>query len=48
LAGGQSGNPSSIHFFDQAEMYTNGQFKDVLYYKEDIMKFAERIYNPGK
>lgn len=48
LAGGQSGNPNSIHFFDQAEMYTNGQFKEVLYYKEDVMKFAERIYNPGK
>lgn len=48
LAGGQQSNPASPHFFDQAEMYTKGIFKDVLFYKEDIMKNVERIYNPGK
>ncbi|MFN5813526.1 MAG: penicillin acylase family protein [Bacteroidota bacterium] len=48
LAGGQSGDPSSKHFKDQAEMYCTGQFKDVLFYREDIMKNMEEQYNPGK
>jgi acyl-homoserine lactone acylase PvdQ len=48
LAGGNSGNPSSKHFTDQLEMYTKGQFKDVLFYKEDVLKYAERSYHPGE
>jgi acyl-homoserine-lactone acylase len=48
LAGGESGNPSSKHFKDQLEMYTKGQFKDVLFYKEDVMKNVERSYHPGE
>jgi len=48
LAGGESGNPSSKHFNDQLEMYTKGQFKDVLFYKEDVMKHVEKSYHPGE
>ena len=48
LAGGQSGDPTSKHFFDQGEMYTQGKFKDVLFYREDVEKHAERTYQPGK
>ncbi|MCS3798338.1 penicillin acylase family protein [Niastella sp. OAS944] len=48
LAGGQSGDPASKHFGDQAEMYTKGIFKDVLFYKEDVMKHVEREYRPGE
>jgi acyl-homoserine-lactone acylase len=48
LAGGQSGDPSSKHFKDQAEMYAHGQFKEVLFYPEDIEKHVERKYNPGE
>ncbi len=48
LAGGNSGNPFSKHFGDQAERYTKGQFKDVLFYKEDIMKNIEKKYRPGE
>ena len=48
LAGGESGDPSSPHFTDQLEMYTKGKFKDVLFYKEDVMKHAERTYHPGQ
>lgn len=48
LAGGESGHPDSKHFADQAEMYTIGQFKDVLFYKKDVLKHAERIYHPGE
>jgi acyl-homoserine-lactone acylase len=47
LAGGESGDPASKHFKDQAEMYTKGQFKDVLFYKEDILKNLEEQYIPG-
>jgi acyl-homoserine-lactone acylase len=47
LAGGQSGDPKSPHFFDQGAMYTQGQFKDVLFYKADVLKHAERTYHPG-
>ena len=48
LAGGESGDPKSPHFNDQAEMYSRGQFKDVLFYKEDIEKQLERKYHPGQ
>ncbi|OQP67174.1 penicillin amidase [Niastella vici] len=48
LAGGESGNPASKHFGDQAEMYTKGVFKDVLFYKEDVMKGMEKQYHPGE
>ncbi|MFL9483345.1 penicillin acylase family protein [Chitinophagaceae bacterium LWZ2-11] len=48
LAGGESGNINSKHFGDQAEMYTEGKFKDVLFYKEDVMKHVEREYRPGE
>ena len=47
LAGGQSGDIKSKHFFDQGLMYSKGQFKDVLFYKEDVMKHVERSYHPG-
>jgi acyl-homoserine-lactone acylase len=47
LAGGESGDPKSPHFSDQAEMYSKGQFKDVLFYREDVEKHAERTYHPG-
>lgn len=48
LAGGESGNKTSKHFSDQSLMYTQGKFKDVLFYKEDVLKNAERTYKPGE
>lgn len=48
LAGGNSGDINSKHFFDQGQMYQNGQFKDVLFYKDDVEKNAERTYHPGE
>ena len=47
LAGGESGNENSAHFGDQALMYSKGQFKEVLFYKEDVIKHAEKTYHPG-
>jgi len=48
LAGGVNSIPGSPHFGDQAEMYTKGKFKDVLFYREDVLKNAERTYIPGQ
>ncbi|MEA5401532.1 penicillin acylase family protein [Arcicella sp. DC2W] len=48
LAGGESGDPTSKHFNDQLLMYTKGKFKDVLFYKEDVLKNAEKTYHPGE
>lgn len=48
LAGGQSGDPNSPHFDDQVEMYVDGKFKDVAYYREDVEARAEETYQPGK
>jgi acyl-homoserine-lactone acylase len=48
LAGGISGDTASSHFSDQAFMYSRGEFKDVLFYREDVEKYIERKYNPGK
>ncbi len=47
LAGGQSGDPESPHFDDQAQRYVNGEFKDVAYYREDVEDRAVRRYHPG-
>ncbi|WP_295655229.1 penicillin acylase family protein [uncultured Mucilaginibacter sp.] len=48
ITGGQSFDPSSKHFTDQAQMYVDGQFKDVLFYKADVLKHVERQYHPGE
>lgn len=47
LAGGQSGDPASPHFDDQAEMYVRGELKEVYFYKNDVEKNLERRYHPG-
>ncbi|MFM9836934.1 MAG: penicillin acylase family protein [Cyclobacteriaceae bacterium] len=47
LAGGVNNNPSSPHFKDQAAIYCEPKFKEVLFYKEDVLKKAERSYHPG-
>ncbi|HRG38293.1 MAG TPA: penicillin acylase family protein, partial [Bacteroidia bacterium] len=48
LTGGQSSSPTSSHFNDQAELFCKGSFKDVLFYKEDILKHMEKSYHPGE
>ncbi len=44
---GQSADPSSAHYFDQAPLYVEGKFKKVYFYKEDVLQHAERKYHPG-
>jgi acyl-homoserine lactone acylase PvdQ len=48
LAGGQSGDPKSPHFYDQAQRYVEHSFKDVAYYREDVEKRAVTRYSPGQ
>ncbi len=48
LAGGQSGDPSSKHFLDQAQRYVDREFKDVAFYRDDVERRAERTYRPGE
>ncbi|RIV70652.1 acylase [Flagellimonas aequoris] len=48
LAGGQSGDPNSPHFNDQAQRYADIEWKDAAYYKEDVLKRAEATYHPGE
>lgn len=47
-AGGVSGHPDSPHFDDQAELFANGELRDVWFYREDIEQHAEREYRPGQ
>jgi acyl-homoserine-lactone acylase len=47
LTGGETSSPASPHFNDQVEMYRKGQFKEVLFYKKDVLKHAEKTYHPG-
>lgn len=45
--GGLSSDPDSPHFDDQAQMYADGEFRDVLFYREDVEANLERAYAPG-
>jgi acyl-homoserine-lactone acylase len=48
LVGGESGDPKSPHFADQVPRYLRGEFRDVLFYPEDVAAHAERRYHPGE
>lgn len=48
ITGGESFDPASKHYTDEAGMYIDGKFKDVLFYKADVLKHAERTYHPGE
>ena len=47
-AGGESGNPASPHFGDQAVRYSTGNLRDVYFYRADVDQHIERQYHPGK
>jgi acyl-homoserine lactone acylase PvdQ len=48
LAGGQSGDPNSPHFADQAKRYADCEFKDVAYYRDEVEARAKKTYRPGE
>jgi acyl-homoserine-lactone acylase len=45
--GGESGDPRSPHFSDQAQRYISGNLRDVYFYPDDLKGHVERIYHPG-
>ena len=45
--GGESGHPSSAHFFDQASDYAMGVLQPVYFYKAQLKGHIERKYHPG-
>ncbi|MFL5583223.1 MAG: penicillin acylase family protein [Gemmatimonadaceae bacterium] len=47
-AGGESGNPSSPHFNDEALRYSTGNLRDVYFYPSQLKGHIERIYHPGE
>jgi acyl-homoserine lactone acylase PvdQ len=46
-AGGESGDPASKHFNDQAERYASGNLRDVYFYRPQLNGHTERTYRPG-
>ena len=47
-AGGESGDPSSPHFDDEAERYASGNLREVYFYPEQLKGHIARVYHPGK
>ena len=47
-AGGESGNPNSRHFNDEAERYASGNFREVYFYPDQLKGHSERAYHPGQ
>lgn len=47
-AGGESGDPASKHFNDQAERYATGNLRPVYFYRHQLRGHTEREYRPGQ
>ncbi|MES2097302.1 MAG: penicillin acylase family protein [Pseudomonadota bacterium] len=47
-AGGESGNPESKHFADQAQRYASGNLRPVYFYPDELKGHVERRYHPGE
>jgi acyl-homoserine-lactone acylase len=47
-AGGQSGNPASPHFNDQAARYAAGDLRPVYFYRNQLEGHIKREYRPGQ
>ena len=46
-AGGESGDPKSKHFNDQADRYATGNLREVYFYRSQLTGHTEREYHPG-
>jgi acyl-homoserine-lactone acylase len=46
--GGESGDPTSPHFNDQAERYATGRLRQVYFYPNQLVGHTEQEYQPGQ
>jgi len=46
-AGGESGDPASPHFDDEAPRFTTGRLREVYFYPDQLTGHTERTYHPG-
>jgi acyl-homoserine-lactone acylase len=47
-AGGESGDPRSPHFNDEAVRYATGNLREVYFYPDQLAGHTERSYRPGE
>jgi acyl-homoserine-lactone acylase len=47
-AGGESGQPESPHFNDEARRYASGDLREVYFYPDQLKGHTERVYRPGQ
>ena len=47
-AGGESGDPTSKHFNDEAQRYATGDLREVYFYSDQLKGHTERSYHPGE
>ena len=47
-AGGESGNPASPYFADQAVRYATGNLRDVYFHTDELTPHIVRSYHPGQ
>ena len=48
MAGGESGDPASTHFTDQAQRYVSAELREVWFYPSDVSAHARQRYRPGE
>lgn len=46
-AGGESGDPTSAHFNDQATRYASGDLREIYFYPDQLERHVQRRYHPG-
>jgi len=47
LVMGQSADPTSPHYFDQAKLYSEGKFKDAWFDAASVKRHTRKTYRPG-
>jgi len=47
-AGGESGDPKSPHFDDEAARYASGNLRIIYFYPDQLKGHTERVYHPGE